>query len=90
MDPITRTDPLGKLHVSNYKRAQSSHMLQNTKSIAINPKSNNSLLIAKAYTQFFSKKKKIVIATFHLNQQYHKCRKCFFLDKYEVAVPSKK
>lgn len=90
MDPITRTDPLGKFHVSNCKSTSIPHASEH-KVFDINPKSNslkNSLLITEAYTQFFSKKR-IVIATFHLNQQYHKWHKCFLLDKYKVAVSSK-
>ena len=89
-DPITRTYPLGKLHLLNCKRAQISHMLQNIKPIAMKSKSNslrNPLSIAKAYTQFFFKKS--VIATFHLNQQYHRYHECFLLDKYKATVPSK-
>lgn len=88
--PTTRTYPLGKLHLSSCRRAQTSHMLQNTKPISMKPKSNslrNPLSIAKAYTQFLFKKS--VTATFHLNQQYHRCHKCFLLDKYKVTVPSK-
>lgn len=89
-DPITRTYPLGKLHLSSCRRAQTSHMLQNTKPIAMKPQSNslrNPLSIAKARTEFVSEKS--VIAAFHLNQQYHRRHKCFPLDKYKVRVPSK-
>lgn len=89
-DPITRTYPLGKLYLSSYRRAQTSHMLQNTKPIAMKPQSNslrNPLSIAKACTEFVSEKS--VIATFHLNRQYHRCHQCFLLDKHKVTVPSK-
>lgn len=86
---MANTDPITRTYTSQAAKEHRHPTCFRTQPIAMKPNSNslrNPLSIAKAYTQFFFKKS--VIATFHLNQRYHKCHECFLLDKYKVTVPS--